>query len=1305
MKKLFYPLFVFAAMAMTTSCSQDEELVQQSGEMTTFKVELDGAAKSRTAGDGQTVNELYYAVYDKNGDNVIYPADAKYGKTTVTAGKATVSLPLMKSEAYDIVFWAQNKDANAYTFTELTEITVNYTGLKSNQENRDAFFNTLNDYIAKGNTQTVELRRPFAQLNVATSIEDWKNATYLYQANGNDGYPVKSSSVTIDNLATTFNAKTGAATGETSAEVVFDKNDILDESIWIKSIDNNGNEVKSEYKLLAMNYVLMESDKLPQDTKDHEKAEGDNSRATVEVDFTLWKDDANAIVSANVPFAPIQRNYRTNIIGHFLTGDATQFNIVVDANFDNDDNNVESGIIFEDDKKLARIYSVDGLKYFRDLVNGEKSRAATSFRGWTVYLEKNIDLNNEEWTPIGLGNAFDGTFDGKGNTVSNFTINLPGQKAVGFIGSLHGTVKNVKIQGAKVKGMKSVGALVGSAIASTIADCTVESSEVETAMSAEGKEGNNAGGLIGYISDENQSTISGNTVSGVKVTAYADLGALAGTINAYKSNLEVIGNKVIDSEVIVADRTNYKEDRDVNANLIVGRAIKATMEDNVAENTYVVAEVNTEDRLKEALTLNSKSIKVRLAGDLSYDIAAKDNYAMGGENTETIIIEGNAPEGRSAAVTTLTFKQTDSDWNNVVTKGAKLILKNLNITSTKNGGNGAWNNYILMFACEVEMDNVEANWAIGLGKESVLNNVKIEETGDYYAIYVKALGEKVVIDGLEVKSVRGIKVIDEYISNPEKVQLNISNSTFTTQKKAAVLITSTAGADIIWGENNDISGVDADGFNAVWVDEDRKDNADLVTVTGEASKVVEGTTTVVDTEDGADALKNAAETDNAYIQLMKGEYTFPAVTGTGVTIECAEGVVFEGTSKLNINGATVIGGTFSNPAGNAVSSTINGTFKDCTFTGNNALRNCYAGETVVFENCVFDGSVYGVHFDGGANEAIFKNCTFSGFNAFGSALTMLTLDGCTFKANGKSGYNGANLWGSTTAINCKFEFDGKASTEWIDAIGEDKEYTFTGCTTVNGNNILTAAASEKFFSRNEGTTVTVDGVKYEKFKSHVFIADKEGLFAFANDVNVNENTYNGKTVNLIADIDLKNEVWTPVGQTGKKTFNGVFDGQNHTISNLNVDSSKETGANYSSGLFGWVESHTAGHGHIKNVKIEGAIIKGNHNCGALVGYITNKNALVENCHVVNAVISCTVANKDANGDKAGALIGNATAETPIKNCTAKNSSVSAGRDAGQVIGAGKEANVTGCSASEVTVSANGQGTGDNIRNEVIGRLL
>ena len=219
------------------------------------------------------------------------------------------------------------------------------------------------------------------------------------------------------------------------------------------------------------------------------------------------------------------------------------------------------------------------------------------------------------------------------------------------------------------------------------------------------------------------------------------------------------------------------------------------------------------------------------------------------------------------------------------------------------------------------------------------------------------------------------------------------------------------------------------------------------------------------------------------------------------------------------------------------------------------------------------------------------------------------------------------------------------------------------------------------------------------------ISTAADLQAFANEVNVNGKTFDGKTVVLGADIDLAGIDWEPIGQTGATTFNGVFDGMNHTIFNISIDSEAETGGHYSSGLFGWVESHSANHGIIKNVKINGATVKGHHNCGALVGYITEKYALVENCHVSGASISCTNANADANGDKAGALIGNATVATTVKDCTASNSTVSAGRDAGQVMGAGRSANVTGCSATNVTVTANGTGTGNNIKEAVIGREL
>jgi hypothetical protein len=126
-----------------------------------------------------------------------------------------------------------------------------------------------------------------------------------------------------------------------------------------------------------------------------------------------------------------------------------------------------------------------------------------------------------------------------------------------------------------------------------------------------------------------------------------------------------------------------------------------------------------------------------------------------------------------------------------------------------------------------------------------------------------------------------------------------------------------------------------------------------------------GTYTVKFPQESFDSLiDNAGE--NATVEIPAGTYTFPTSSlKAGQTLNCAKGTVFKGNSKLNINGATVVGATFSNPTGTAADQTINGTFKNCTFDGSNGLRWCYAGETVVFENCVFSRDVYGVHFDGG----------------------------------------------------------------------------------------------------------------------------------------------------------------------------------------------------------------------------------------------------------------------------------------------------------------------------------------------------
>ena len=356
------------------------------------------------------------------------------------------------------------------------------------------------------------------------------------------------------------------------------------------------------------------------------------------------------------------------------------------------------------------------------------------------------------------------------------------------------------------------------------------------------------------------------------------------------------------------------------------------------------------------------------------------------------------------------------------------------------------------------------------------------------------------------------------------------------------------------------------------------------------------------------------------------------------------------------------------------------------------------------------GVISDIQTNGGlkANYSNFKaeNLTIKGTQSVGGISGILS----------KQTLNGATV--ENVAIVCDDARKGIVSG----SLGEDSTLNDVVVNNVTGADYYVGAT----YKAGSTHTLVVDGVVYEyltngqiKVDGNIIIANgvilneageyiisnAAGMFWFANEVNVNKNAFNGKTVTLANDIDLKNKVWTPVGQTGATTFNGVFDGKDFTIYNLNVDSEAQTGEHYSSGLFGWVESHTAGRGHLKNVKINGATINGHHNCGALVGYITQETALVENCHVTGATVTCTKANNDADGDKAGALIGNATVATPVKDCTAANSTVSAGRDSGQVIGAGKQANVTGCSATNVAVSANGTGTGANVRNEVIGRLL
>lgn len=121
-----------------------------------------------------------------------------------------------------------------------------------------------------------------------------------------------------------------------------------------------------------------------------------------------------------------------------------------------------------------------------------------------------------------------------------------------------------------------------------------------------------------------------------------------------------------------------------------------------------------------------------------------------------------------------------------------------------------------------------------------------------------------------------------------------------------------------------------------------------------------------------------------------------------------------------------------------------------------------------------------------------------------------------------------------------------------------------------------------------------------------FIYSETDFRLFAMSVN-NGETYKGKTVKLMSNIDLANKEWTPIGNSNNK-FQGTFNGQNFPISNLNVGESTLSNV----GLFGFTTD-----GSIKNVHVHNADVDGRLNVGVIAG--TPYTSTYENIKVTGDV--------------------------------------------------------------------------------------
>ena len=120
-----------------------------------------------------------------------------------------------------------------------------------------------------------------------------------------------------------------------------------------------------------------------------------------------------------------------------------------------------------------RISTAAHLKQFCDAVNNGEY-------GAHAVLENNIDLGGEAWTPIGSNenNAYTGTFDGGGHTVSGLYVRLEfvGAKEAGLFGhTKNATIRNLTVSGSvsidTLNASDSAGGIVGMAEGGTIENC------------------------------------------------------------------------------------------------------------------------------------------------------------------------------------------------------------------------------------------------------------------------------------------------------------------------------------------------------------------------------------------------------------------------------------------------------------------------------------------------------------------------------------------------------------------------------------------------------------------------------------------------------------------------------------------------------------------------------------------------------------------------------------------------------------------------------------------------------------------
>ena len=349
------------AMLWATSCNDDLNVEYQAGEAAPVAFSISAPEiNTRAYSDGTTATVLQYAVYNDDGELL--------NDLTVTNGEihgsTTVELMLTTGNTYSVVFWAA-ADGAPYTldFAE-KKMTVDYSKALSNDENRDAFYKWHTFTVSGAQTETIELRRPFAQLNVGTND---------FAASTSAGYTPTKSGVKVRNVYKTLSLADGKVADP--VEVMMD----------YAALPKGETFPVAGYDYLSMNYLLVPE-----------------AKGVIDIEFGYTDSDAAAAKTRIVGSVPVQRNYRTNVYGQLLTS-KVGFNVIINPEFEDPDYNQTAFYTISGSEANVGLLE----EIFAQINNSNIENAYISIAGDQAVT----------WPAITLGTLKNVTIDGNHNAV------------------------------------------------------------------------------------------------------------------------------------------------------------------------------------------------------------------------------------------------------------------------------------------------------------------------------------------------------------------------------------------------------------------------------------------------------------------------------------------------------------------------------------------------------------------------------------------------------------------------------------------------------------------------------------------------------------------------------------------------------------------------------------------------------------------------------------------------------------------------------------------------------------------------